>query len=116
MGRITFKDTRNGFLAKLDSKGLQAVQDAADVLLEEANRTVPLDKSPLQNSGDTVAEVTATGWQSAVFYNTPYAVKQHEDVTLRHKPGRRARWLELTAQERQADIEQKIADRLKEVK
>ena len=29
-----------------------------------------------------------------VIYNTPYAAKQHEDLTLKHLPGRQAKYLE----------------------
>jgi len=29
-----------------------------------------------------------------VSYDTPYAVRQHEDLTLRHDPGRQAKYLE----------------------
>ena len=30
----------------------------------------------------------------AVSYDTPYAVRQHEDLTLRHDAGRKAKYLE----------------------
>ena len=29
-----------------------------------------------------------------MFYDTPYAVVQHEDMTFNHKPGRKAKYLE----------------------
>jgi hypothetical protein len=78
-----------------------ALNRAAEVLLEEANQTVPIEESTLMRSGDTeeasphdlVASVGYGGLASA------YAVRQHEDTTLRHAAGRRAKWLELSFRE-----------------
>ncbi len=113
MGKLqTDFSKQAAFLRRLDAAGLDAVETAADLLLEVANRTVPLDKSPLQNSGDVDTAKTPTGWKASVYYDTPYAVKQHEDTTLRHKPGRRARWLELAAQEERERLQQEIKNRL----
>lgn len=71
---------------------------AAEYLLNEANRTVPFLVGVLEQSG--VATVDERALQAAVSYDTPYAVRQHEDMHLRHPHGRRAKWLELTAIER----------------
>ena len=66
--------------------------DAAEFLLEEANRHVPLEESTLEKSGKaSVDESTLT---AAVSYDTPYARRQHEDVNLRHADGRTAKWLQ----------------------
>ena len=51
----------------------------------------------------------------AVAYDTPYAVRQHEDTRLRHDPGRRAKWLERTAQEQAPAIGRAIEQRLAQV-
>ena len=76
---------------------LNGLETAADVLLEEANRTIPFEFGDLAGSGDT--SVDASALKSNVYYTAPYAPRQHEDTTLRHAQGRRARWLELAAQE-----------------
>lgn len=73
----------------------QVLRQAAEYVLEEANRTVPLDEGPLQASGVTDVE----GTTATVSYDTPYAVVQHEDVTLYHRGNGRAKWLEMTMQE-----------------
>ena len=44
------------------------------------------------------------GLTVVVSYDTPYALKQHEDTRLRHAPGRRAKWLERTLDERQSAV------------
>ena len=46
-------------------------------------------------------------------YNTPYALKQHEDLTLNHpKPGTKAKYLEDPANEITPYIAQDVADQL----
>lgn len=59
-------------------------------LLAEAQRIVPLDKGPLERSG----KVTQDGLNGAVSFDTVYAVRQHEELTWRHAPGRQAKYLE----------------------
>lgn len=52
---------------------------------------VPLDEGPLQRSG----KVVQVGLNGAITYDTPYAVRQHEELTWRHAPGRSAKYLEI---------------------
>lgn len=86
--------------------------DAAEFLLEEANRTIPLDEGVMLGSGDV--DVDAAGGRAAISYDTPYAVRQHEDTRLRHTPGRRAKWLEHTLTERGSEAGEYIAARVRE--
>lgn len=65
---------------------------AAEHVLEEANRTVPIEEGTLMRSGST----DAGELEASVFYTGPYAARQHEDMSLRHDAGRRAKWLEAT--------------------
>lgn len=65
---------------------------AAEHVLQVANEVVPLDESELQRSG--VASVDESSLTGMVSYDTPYAVRQHEELTWRHAPGRTAKYLE----------------------
>jgi hypothetical protein len=76
---------------------LDALESGADELLRKSNETIPLDTSAMMHSGQV--DVFPDQFTATVSYNTPYAVRQHEDLTYRHAAGRRARWLELTARE-----------------
>jgi hypothetical protein len=64
----------------------------AEHVLEESRAIVPLDEATLQRSG--VASVDPGSLSAAVSYDTVYAVRQHEDTTLRHPGGRQAKYLE----------------------
>ncbi|MFH9403258.1 hypothetical protein ACH4JS_26435 [Streptomyces sp. NPDC017638] len=65
---------------------------AAEYVLGEADQVVPLDEAALQRSG--TASVDAPSLTAMVSYDTPYAVRQHERLDLRHAPGRTAKYLE----------------------
>ncbi|MFJ2432974.1 hypothetical protein ACIOWM_07150 [Streptomyces anulatus] len=65
---------------------------AAEYVLGETQAVVPLDEAALSRSGTaSVDDATLT---SAVSYDTPYAVVQHERLDFRHAPGRQAKYVE----------------------
>jgi hypothetical protein len=92
MGQVKF--TWNGEKVKRKqregrNKGLRA---AAEHLLGESQRIVPIEEATLERSG--VASVDEAKGQAAVSYDTVYAVRQHEELTWRHDAGRQAKYLE----------------------
>lgn len=97
---------------KVEGKVLEAVvggiNDSLEMLLETSNRTVPIEEATLGRSG-SVVEATVTKPIGAVTYDTAYAKRQHEDLRLRHDPGRRAKWLERTFHEQAPRIGGHIA-------
>ncbi|WP_408895941.1 minor capsid protein [Nocardioides sp. R1-1] len=74
----------------------QGVALAVEHVLTEANKHVPHDEGTLERSGRTGVQVTGKGVRGVVSYDTPYAVKQHEDLTLNHHGKGQAKWLENT--------------------
>lgn len=93
------------------SGAVEGLRTAAMFTLTEANRTVPLDQGPLQRSGDT--DVDPAALEAIVYYNTPYAVRQHEEIHWKHPKQGRAKWLELTMQEQHERIQQIIATQIR---
>lgn len=69
----------------------RGVKEGADQLLEASNRKVPLEDGALEQSGRV--SIDSQG-RAAVSYDTPYAVDQHEDLSLNHDAGRTAKFLE----------------------
>jgi hypothetical protein len=64
----------------------------AEHVLGLATDRVPLDEGYLQSTGTaSVDEPSLTGMVS---FDGPYAVRQHEELTWRHAPGRTAKYLE----------------------
>lgn len=87
----------------------RALEDAGEHLLEHANRSVPHDDGDLERSG----QVTRKDLTVAVSYDTPYATRQHETTHYRHPKKGRAKWLELTFNERSARIGGFLADAMR---
>jgi len=71
---------------------IKGLQKAAEHLLEVSRELVPIEEGTLERSG--VASVDEAELRAAVSYDTPYAVRQHEDLTLKHDEGRQAKYLE----------------------
>jgi len=70
----------------------------------ESQKIVPVDTGALKNSAGTSS--TGFGWNTtvAVFYTQSYAIYVHERTELRHKPGKRAKFLESVVREQRARI------------
>lgn len=66
--------------------------EAAEHILTESRREVPLEEGTLERSG--VASVDASSLTAAVSYDTVYAVRQHEELDWQHDAGRKAKYLE----------------------
>lgn len=76
--------------------GERGVRLSVEHLLTEANKTVPHDEGTLERSGDTGVQNTSGHVRGSVSYDTPYAVRQHEDLSLHHDGKGQAKWLENT--------------------
>ncbi|MFJ6748273.1 hypothetical protein ACIQNI_08790 [Streptomyces sp. NPDC091266] len=80
---------------------------AAEHVLGRSRARVPLDEGPLERSG--VATVDEDELTAAISYDTPYAVRQHEELSYRHAPGRTAKYLEGPLTEEAATVAALIA-------
>ncbi|WP_329622921.1 minor capsid protein [Streptomyces sp. NBC_01255] len=68
----------------------EGLQRGLEHVLAEARKIVPLDEGTLERSGRVVRD----GLNGAVVFDTIYAVRQHEELTWKHLPGRTAKYLE----------------------
>ncbi|MFB6811247.1 minor capsid protein [Streptomyces sp. NPDC056387] len=66
------------------------LQRALEHLLAESRKIVPLDEGTLERS----SRVVRNQLEGYVVYDTVYAKRQHEELTWKHKPGRKAKYLE----------------------
>jgi len=99
----------NSALNNIKEAQSKAVKNAAQYVLGEANKTIPHQKGIMEQSG----QVTSNNNTAAISYDTPYARRQHEDTRIRHKNGRRAKWLEHTLKENSSRIQTYIAEELR---
>lgn len=92
---LQWRTTINKSIAPaMKAKAAHGLLLAAEHVLQVSNTHVPiaLDGGTLERSG--VASVDATALKAAVSYDTPYAVRQHEELNYRHAVGRTAKYLE----------------------
>lgn len=79
----------------------EAAFAAGSHILQVAQSYVPHEDGVLERSGDVTepedGEVT-------VFFDTPYAVRQHEELDYQHDDGRTAKYLERPLNEEQGTI------------
>lgn len=80
-----------------------------ELILATARARAPHEEGDLERSG-AASTVRDSGGHvgGTVSFDTPYAVRQHEDMTLRHDDGRQAKYLE-TAMGDEADTVARLA-------
>jgi hypothetical protein len=83
----------------------------AEHVLGESNTRVPLDEAALMRSG--TASVDEPSLTAMVSYDTPYAARQHEELTWRHAPGREAKFLENSLNAARQEVAALIAAELR---
>lgn len=77
----------------------KGVWAALDHLAAVSKEQVPLDMGTLKAS--CVVSVADDGKSGAVSYDTPYAIVQHENTWYNHQRGRKGKYLEDPANDRQ---------------
>jgi hypothetical protein len=90
VGSINLEGAVDGIAAKEARK--RALIKALEHLLGASRQLVPHEEGTLERSGR--ATVLVPGLLGAVVYDTPYAVRQHEELDYQHDPGRSAKYLE----------------------
>ncbi|WKX70046.1 hypothetical protein [Streptomyces sp. XD-27] len=98
-GEQALRGTREGA-----ARGLRL---AAEHVLDRTRAQVPIEEATLERSG--TATVDETDLTAAVSYDTPYAVRQHEELGYRHDAGRKAKYLEDPLNQEAATVAEIIA-------
>lgn len=93
----------NGWRSTVDFTGVErrvasaaerAAYLGAEHVLGESSKVVPIEEGTLSRSGVASADTEGHVAVGAVSYDTPYAVRQHEELDYRHDQGRTAKYLE----------------------
>lgn len=91
---LTFRGSLDlsGIDTALRAGAQQGLRLAVEHVLQVSNTSVPNEEGTLERSGRTTVDDSALS--AAVSYDTPYAVRQHEELGYRHSDGRSAKFLE----------------------
>ncbi|QLF82699.1 hypothetical protein SEA_CICADA_16 [Microbacterium phage Cicada] len=93
---------------------LEGLYMAGEHILNVSNAQAPIEDGDLIRSG-VVSSSSASEKTVAVSYDTPYAVIQHEDLTLRHDSGRNAKFLANACKSEASTAGKIVATRVKRV-
>jgi hypothetical protein len=103
-------------LKKADSllgKGIQRGLIAGGRLIQRlSQQVVPVDTGNLKGGADTRKIGNGWGTEVTVSYSAAYAIYVHERTDLKHKPGKRAKFLEGPARENKDLILATIASKV----
>ncbi|MFF1306804.1 minor capsid protein [Streptomyces sp. NPDC058307] len=102
-GAAAMRGTRAG--------AVRGLRIAAEHVLAESRKVVPIEEATLERSG--VATVDESSLTAAVSYDTPYAIRQHEELNYRHDAGRSAKYLERPLTEQADTVAEIIAAQLR---
>lgn len=80
-------------------------------LLGEAQAIVPHETGDLERSGRW--EIDEANLRVVVYFDTPYAVRQHEEMNYQHEGGRQAKYLETPANREGPVMQELIAAQIR---
>ena len=78
---MSLKWTGDAVVRKVNDAGQKAAAQAAEMILAKSKQAVPVLTGALMRSGDIDSDKTG----ATIFYNTPYAVRQHETHATKSK-------------------------------
>lgn len=100
--------------AKLAPSVERGLKDGGLFLQRESQKIVPVDLNNLRPGAET-RNIGGKGFAAdiAVMYFAIYSIFVHEDLEAKHKPGKKAKYLEGPAREKRSDILKIIAQESK---
>jgi hypothetical protein len=107
MSRAQIRWDGDAALAAIRAGAVRGVRLGAEHLLQVSRARVPIEEATLERSG--VVSVDESSVTAAVSYDTPYAIRQHEEMGYRHDAGRTAKYLERPLHEENGTITEIIA-------
>lgn len=106
-GRSSFDDAHR----EARKGAVRGLLIAGEHLLGEARDLVPLEEGTLERSGEVIVDPDKL--TVAVVFDTPYAIRQHEEMAYRHAPGRQAKYLEQPANSERDVMEALVAAQIR---
>ena len=111
MTRARFQWTGAPLVGAVRQAAARGLLLGAEHVLQVSRTQVPIDEATLERSG--TASVDSSSLTAAISYDTPYAVRQHEEMTYRHAAGRKAKYLEDPMREEADQVGEIIATQIR---
>ncbi|GAA1977410.1 minor capsid protein [Kitasatospora viridis] len=107
----TFRWDGDRWLAAAREAAARGLELGLEHVLTQANQLVPLEEGTLERSGKV--SMDTANLTGAVSYDTVYAVRQHEELSWKHAPGRQAKYLEQPFNSESAVVLEMIAAQIR---
>ncbi|WP_030149414.1 HK97 gp10 family phage protein [Mycetocola saprophilus] len=98
-----FKWNGPDVIAAIQAASVVGLNRAGERLKAVAVSNAPIEDGPLRQSG-AVTPASDGDLEVTVSFNTPYAVRQHEELGWSHPRGGRAKYLEGPLKENEAEL------------
>ncbi len=97
----------------IDDAAFKGLEVGAEHLLQVSSFLAPLEEGTLSRSGEASGD--RSQMTTAVSYSTPYAVRQHEELTYKHAEGKIAKFLELPMHQEKDTIAELVAQPVRDL-
>ena len=84
----------NRAIQEIQGATKQSIMDVSFDLLGKAVNLAPVDTGDLRGSGKAEFDVVGETITGTVSFNTPYALRQHEELNYNHPNGGQAKYLQ----------------------
>jgi hypothetical protein len=112
---VTFNSRKALAKAFVRDAASRAINDSALDLMSKSKKLAPLDEGDLRASGNTIPSTPQT-LEALVGFDTPYAVRMHEDLTYTpQETGTGPKYLEAPARANQKKYIDHIANEMRQV-
>ena len=112
MAQVIFTSNLKKVKSEMRGAAKAALNDVTSDLLRRSVDRAPIDTGDLRGSGANEVRENGAKIEGMVGFNTEYALRQHEDLTLNHPEGE-AKFLERPYVENRQKYQDHIREKLK---
>lgn len=94
-GKVTVKWNDSKAIKLMNEALTSGIKDACEYILQETNKIAPINEGTLIRSGNIDVESTPKP-KGSIYYDTPYAIRLHENPQYNFQNNREGKYLENT--------------------
>jgi hypothetical protein len=113
-GKVTVKWNDTKAIKLMENALTSGIKDACEYILQETNKIAPINEGTLIRSGNIDVESTPKP-KGCIYYDTPYAVRLHENPEYSFQNNRKGKYLENTIKDERKTVQDFLKRRLEGV-
>lgn len=112
--KVTVKWNDSKAIKLMNEALTSGIKDACEYILQESNKIAPIDEGTLIRSGNIDVESSPKP-KGCIYYDTPYAIRLHENPQYSFQNNREGKYLEKTVKDERKAVQRFLSQRLKGV-